>query len=45
MKESLPLGDIAREVLARFPAASHDWNVTLGRIGELSRRYSADEPN
>ena len=45
MKESQPLGDIAREVLARFPAAAHDWNVTLGRIGELSRKYSTDEQN
>ena len=45
MKESMTLGDIARELLARFPTASRDWNVTLGRIGELSRKYSTDEPN
>jgi protein arginine N-methyltransferase 1 len=42
MKESIPLGDIARELLARFPLALRDWNAALGRAGELSRKYSTD---
>jgi type I protein arginine methyltransferase len=40
MQESMPLGDIARELLARFPAAIRDWNAALGRTGEVSRKYS-----
>ena len=42
MKESMPLGDIARELLARFPSALRDWNAALGRTGELSYKYSKD---
>lgn len=40
MQESMPLGDIARELLARFPSAFRDGNAALGRAGELSRKYS-----
>lgn len=40
MQASMPLGDIARELLARFPSALRDWNAALGRTGELSRKYS-----
>ncbi len=42
MQASTPLGDIARELLARFPDALRDWNAALGRVGELSRKYSKD---
>jgi Arginine methyltransferase oligomerization subdomain/Ribosomal protein L11 methyltransferase (PrmA) len=42
MQAAAPLGDIARELLARFPAALRDWNDALGRVGELSRKYSRD---
>lgn len=40
MQESMPLGEIAGELLARFPSALRDWNAALGRAGELSRKYS-----
>ena len=42
MQAAAPLGDIARELLSRFPAALRDWNVALGRVGELARKYSKD---
>jgi protein arginine N-methyltransferase 1 len=42
MTESMPLGDIARELLARFPSALRDWNAALGRAGQLSHKYSKD---
>ena len=42
MRESMPLGDIARELLTRFPSALRDWNAALGRTGELSRKYLRD---
>jgi len=45
MHEALPLGDIARELLARFPEALRDWNDALGRTGELSRKYSTGKPD
>jgi hypothetical protein len=40
MQESIPVADIARELLNRFPSALRDWNAALGRAGELSRRYA-----
>ena len=40
MQESVPLGDIARELLARFPSVLRDSNAALGRVGDLARRYS-----
>ena len=40
MQESMPLGDIARELLVRFPSAVRDWNAALGRTGEVSGKYS-----
>jgi protein arginine N-methyltransferase 1 len=42
MRDSMPLGDIARELLHRFPSAMRDRNTALGRTGELSRKYAMD---
>ena len=40
MQESLPLGEIARELLARFPSVFRHRNAALGRAGDLARKYS-----
>jgi protein arginine N-methyltransferase 1 len=42
MQQSIPLGEIARELLARFPSAVRDRNTALGRAGDLARRYAKD---
>jgi ribosomal protein L11 methyltransferase PrmA/PRMT5 arginine-N-methyltransferase len=42
MESAVPLGEIARELLSRFPSALRDWNAALGRVGGLSRKYSRD---
>jgi protein arginine N-methyltransferase 1 len=41
MESAVPLGEIARELVSRFPSL-RDWNAALGRVGELSRKYSKD---
>ncbi|HKY23494.1 MAG TPA: 50S ribosomal protein L11 methyltransferase [Vicinamibacterales bacterium] len=40
MQESIPLGEIASELLTRFPSALRNRNAALGRAGELARKYS-----
>jgi protein arginine N-methyltransferase 1 len=40
MQTATPLGEIARELLVRFPQQVKDWNAALGHVGELSRKYS-----
>ncbi|RPI57049.1 MAG: hypothetical protein EHM55_03250 [Acidobacteria bacterium] len=42
MRESMPVGDIARDLLDRFPSAVRDRNAALGRAGDLARKYSKD---
>lgn len=44
MRDSIPLGDIASELLSRFPSALRDRNAALGRAGELARKYSKEIP-
>lgn len=39
MDEQRPLGDIAREVAARFPVRFVRWQDALTRVGDLSLRY------
>ena len=40
MAVGLPLGDIARELAATFPARFAGWREALRRVGDLSSRYS-----
>jgi protein arginine N-methyltransferase 1 len=42
MQTATPLGEIASELLSRFPGALKDRNAALGRVGDLSRTYSRD---
>jgi hypothetical protein len=43
MGQSMSLGQISLEVLARFPSVIRDRNTALGRVGDLARKYSKDE--
>jgi protein arginine N-methyltransferase 1 len=40
MERRLPLGDIATDLLERFPEAFKSWDEALGRTGVLANRYS-----
>ena len=40
MQERKSLGDIARDLVARFPHRFARWQDALTRVGELSSRYS-----
>jgi protein arginine N-methyltransferase 1 len=42
MRDSMPVGEIARQLLDRFPSAIRDRNAALGRAGDLSRKYAKD---
>jgi type I protein arginine methyltransferase len=39
MDGATPLGDIAGEILDRFPSRFSRWEEALGRVGDLSERY------
>lgn len=39
MDGSASLGDIAREIMDRFPSRFSRWEEALGRVGDLSERY------
>lgn len=42
MDGATPLGDIAKELVDRFPMRFPNWPHAMARVGELSRKYSLD---
>ena len=40
MRRGISLGEIATELRRDFPGRFSDWQGALGRVGELSRRYT-----
>jgi protein arginine N-methyltransferase 1 len=42
MQQAMPLGDIAHELLARFPSVVRDRNAALEHVGDLAGKYSKD---